>query len=370
MDDGAVARLVEEAKQIRRLGRLDEAAGLLAAEGDLADGRVGLNYISWMVERDEPAALQEALRQSARRLMGAGAPPDPAHLALASRQAEFCCLETDLLEGLLALSADAQTDDEQIQRGRQGLRRRISFRRQALPRWRGHATLISLGLNCMPWDLLNTWGFRRPDEYVSLYTPFAHAVHRCKAVLGALATDFDGYCRPEQLTPVETPGGYTVPGRADAQVFWNHHRGAYWTEDGFGRLLQNMAWKIEAFRSACRHEDAVFLMGKAPVRFPDEPIGFLDDLNARLEPFTGRARNRIMFWDEFSDENARHVADDWTIVLNCPMPGAGGTWYDPDADDGMAFEKLCATAVLASLSDWGLMRRAEDADAGVSEALA
>jgi len=360
MDDGVVSRLIEQAKHLRRQGLLDQAAALLAADGDIADRRVGYCYFSWMAELDEPRALQEAVRECARRLHGADRPPDPTYLSRLARQAEFASLETAFLEGLLAMSAAAPTEDEQVLRSRKGLGRRIAFRQEALPSWRGHATLISLGLNCTPWDLLNTWGFRRPDEYISLYTPFAHAVHRLGAVVNALSTDFDHYCRPDQLTAVETIAGQIAPARTDAQAIWNHQRGAYWTDNRFARLRENLARKIDAFRLACRHEDAVFIMGKAPVDFPKKPIGFLEDLNRRLEGFTGRARNRIMFWDEFADEQARLRVDDWTLVLNVRMPGAGGAWYDPDKDDGMAFEESCATALLASLSDWGLLHPAED----------
>jgi hypothetical protein len=355
MDDAAGGGLIDESRRMRREGLLDEAVSLLTAEGDLADPKTAYEHLLCIVERDDPRSIQHELYEAIRRLETARAPPEPDYLSYLTRQCEFACLETPVLETLLAMAATAPSQNQKVLMARKGLARRIGFRREVLAGWDGHATLLTLGLYCMPWDLLNTWGFRRPDEYVSLFTPFAHGVHRYRAVANALGSDFGHYCRLDQLHAVETVGGHFAPARTDAQVIWNHHRTGYWIENDFERLRQNLALKIDAFRLACRQPDAVFVMGKAPVHYPEEPIHFLADLNAALEKFTGSTRNRIFFVDEHSGADARLEVDDRTFLLNTQVPGGGATWYDPDAEDGLAFEQTVATALLASLSDWGLM---------------
>ena len=356
---------IRAARSFRARNRLDLAATTLERAVDLSVPKYDSFYLQVLIELEDNRRIQRALRQSIARLPDVASDSDPAYLMTLCRYAGVFCLEPASIEGFLAKTEWAATKSEPLHIVREAMRRRLQFSQDVDERWEGHGTLISLGLNCMPWTLPNRWGLRSPEEFGSLFTPFSAGVHKFKGLARALTTDFEDYCQPDRVMSVETKHGHLTAMRTDGTAVWNHNLGPYWLDNGFARLRETLAEKARLFRDACRQEDAVFIMGKAPISYPDEPVSFIATLNEVLQPFTGRPSNRVLLWNEHAETAGRYKVDPWTHVLNCPFPASGYLWHDEETADGpeaLAYEGDCAQAIVDSLQDWGLMRpRGEDA---------
>ena len=352
-------------RRFRARDQLDLAATALERSVDLSSRKYDGYYLQVLVELDDNQRMQQGLRRSITRLPAVAPDSDPDYLTTLCRHAGLSCLEPSAIEMFLVKTERAARKPGPLRTARDAMRRRHQFACALNEDWKGRGTLISLGLNCMPWTLANRWGLRSPEEFCSLFTPFAYGVHKFKGVARALQTDFEDYCQPESMATVETKNGHLTAMRRDGSAIWNHNLGPYWLDDGFARLRGALSEKAANFRAACLRDDAVFIMSKAPIAYPDEPVTIIETLNEALQPFTGRANNRVLFWNEHAETAGRYKVDPWTHVLNCPYPTGGYIWYHDETADGpeaLAYEAGCAQAIVDSLEDWGLMRRrGEDA---------
>lgn len=347
--------VIAAARALRGQARPDLAATLLAREADLSDPEADRLYLSLLVDLDDRRALQTALQRSIERLPDRARLPTP-YLKLLCRQAQKACA-APWIERLAQRSWKSSKTDPGLTIVLQAMSRRLMLRSRMRERAVPQASLISLGLNCLPLNVPSQWGLRRPDDYWALRSPFDSGAHRLPLVMEALESDFAAYCPPETLIQVETEGGHMAPMRKDVRAVWNHHIGAYWIADDFRRLREEMADKVQAFREGCRRDDVAFVVGRVPIDYPARPLGFLERLNRGLERFTGAARNRLIFVNEYAAAASTQWVDDWTLVLSRPFPSESYVWYAEetmDSPDGLAYEHDLAMGMLAGLSRWGL----------------
>lgn len=357
----AVDHVVKSAKALRDEGRPDLAADLLSREADLASAKADFLYLSLLIALDDNAPLQAALVRSLERLPPQALIPAP-YLKLLFRHAERCCLPDARLELVLPKGWRSAKRDPELAGVLRAASRRLTLRRRLRSWCASRASLVSLGLNCMPWSVPNHWGLRRIEDFADLHGPFDHGANKLQLVMRALESDFMDYCTEEAISSVETNGGHLTPIRKDVGAVWNHHLGAYWVSDNFQHLRQTMARQAQNFREACRRDDVVFIMGKAPIDYPARPLGFLQRLNHALEGHTGHAHNRIILLNEYAQSAASRWADDWTLVVNCPYPQASYLWYEEetaDTPEGMEYERGWIAQVLAGLMRWGLAERGD-----------
>ncbi len=364
MGEQPPAGVIVAARALRDQDRPDLAAALLEREADLSDLKADLLYLRLLVDLDDHAALQAALQRSIQRLPERAALA-PGYVRLLCRQALRACDES-WLELLLRKTWKSCKADPQLLAAHRALGRRIlvrtRMRASALPR----ASLISMGMNCMPWDIPSQWGLRGAEDFCALRTPFDSGANKLPLVLETLETDFAAYCTLDVLRSVETGGGHLTPMRKDVRAVWNHHSSGYWICDDFRRLRENMAAKVQAFRHGCRREDAVFVISHVNLDYPARPLDFLDRLNGGLERFTGSPRNRLVFINEYAAAAATTWVDDQTLILDRPFPRADYVWYDEattDSAEGLQYEQELAEAIMAALSLWGLTSVGEAAPA-------
>lgn len=353
-------RLIKAASKARDAGRLDAAAQMLADEALRTDPSIDTLHLRYVIELDRPAELIRALRASIARVDGGGMPLDPPHLHHLLYHSEDACLSPDAIERLLKVIAAVAADAPDLNKALQAARRRQRFRRLFSERLLGAPALISLGLNCMPWSVFNRWGARSEQDFVRLATPFSAGVHKLKAVVRALDSDFVDYFHPSAVRTVESGKGHNIALRTDLTVTWNHHRGTYWLADEFAALRASLDVKIENFRQACRSENAVFLIGKSPINYPAQPVAFLPNLNASLQRYTGKAQNRLILFNEFADTAAVHQLDAFSLVVNCPYPTSAYVWSDIDtlnAPEGLGYEHEGVATTTRALLNWGLLAR-------------
>jgi hypothetical protein len=369
-------KLIKTAIKARSAGQLESAAQLLADASDRADPNVDALYLRLLAEMDRPKELHAALYASIDGVTQGQVRLDPAHLRYLLYQSEAACLAPETIARLLATMKTAMADSPDLEGALQAGRRRQRFRRLLSERLTGAPTLISLGLNCMPWSLLNRWGMRSERDFDRLATPFSLGVHKLKAVLRALDSDFFDYFYLPAIRTVESEKAHHIALRTDLTAMWNHNRGPYWLADECAALRANLDVKIENFRQACRSENAVFLIGKSPTNYPTRPVQFLPNVNESLKRYTGRAQNRLIIFNEFADTAAIHQLDPFSVVVNCPYPASAYVWFDVDTVDtpeGLDYEHDCVAAATRILIDWGQLawpsEKAPARAAGVSRAV-
>ena len=330
---GSTEGAIKSALRARGEGRLPYALWTLLKKGNRAEPRIDVLHLRWLAELDRPAELNAALHASIDRVVRGEMVFNPAHLRHVLYQSEAACLAPETIARLLTTMRSVAAESPCLQGALQTARRRQAFRRLLSEQLADAPPLISLGLNCKPWSLLNRWGMRPEQDFDRLATPFSLGVHKLRAVLRALDTDFSDYFDPSTVRTVESENGHHIPLRADRTVTWNHNRGQYWVADDFAALRASLDVKIANFRRACRLENPVFLVGKSPNNYPTEPIEFLGSLNASLGRYTGTAQNRVIVFNEFADTAAVHHLDPFSVVINCPYPASGYVWFDIDTVD-------------------------------------
>lgn len=369
MAPAARVNAIVSARFLRNEGRPDLAAALLEREGELAHIKTAFMYLRLRVYLEDCAALQAAIQRLIDCLPEQAIIPAD-YLKPLCIHAQYACLDETWLERLAAKSWKTAKQDPSVNLALSAMNRRLDVRRRMAAEGAPAASLITLGLNCMPWNVPCRWGLRRQADFIDLLTPFAQVAHTLALMISMLRDDFKDYCAEETLTWVTTKGGHQTPLRRDAQASWNHNLGSYWVEDGFARLRQMMAVQIANFRAACRRDNAVFIMTKALSDFPARPpLEFLETLNQALERHTGQRRNRLVLLNKQAETASQHWVDDWTLIVNCPFPSASYVWYDDEAadtDEGFAYEQSHITAIMHALSHWGLTTAARAPSAALS----
>lgn len=361
--------LLREAMALRAAGDLPGAVALLRESAERGDPEPATLHLKMLCELQDHATLQQRAREAVLLLAtGATAPHDTEHVLTVLYAAERASLPSDLLRPALDRIAADKAVPSELQQGLRAAHLRANFRDNLPARLTGGASIISLGLNCLPWHLPGRWGLRQPRDYIDLFVPFSLAGHTLEGTIGALEDDFATHCTPETVRPVTSQRGHEFALRRDRAAFWNHNRGAYWVKDDMAALQANNAAKAMNFRAAARRHDAVFLLGTCPTEYPEEPLDFLPRLDAALARFTGRRDNAIVI----TNQTARRAATALRRIgkracfFYCPYPSKDYLWHvDAQADSpaGLAFERTYVNLLLRVLIGWGLFERRPDAPA-------
>ncbi len=353
--------LLRDAMRLREEGDLAGAMALLKGRVEPAETGVHATYLRLLFGFQDYATLQAETRRAIAALR-----PDPAlgaeDLTTLLRYAERCCLPPAAIGGALDATLAAARKDEATMTAWRAVSHRQRFRRTLAERYEGGASILSLGLNCLPWHLPGRWGLRREADFVHLFVPFSLAGHTIDGMIGALEDDFATYCTPETVRAVTSQRGHEFAMRKDRGAFWNHNRGTYWLKDDLAALREDCARKAASFRAACQRPDTVFLLGTCPVEYPAEPLDFLPRLQAALARFTGTERNRILISNQtaYRAKPAFRRVDDTTAFVTCPYPSKEYVWHDDEAADareGLIFERTFMSFLLRALVNWGLMQR-------------
>lgn len=308
---------------------------------------------------EDHAAFQSLLRLAITHL---GEIPDPSlpHLLFLLRFGERACLDPALLQTLLDGLRERAEADAGLRPVWQAVARRQAFRLRQRARRQGPLTLVSLGLHCLPWTLVNRWGFRDAPQFAVLQNPFCMALHKADTVVRAIANDFVGYAEPALMRETTTPQGQRIAMRQDGGAVWNHNRGPAWLDEDYAGLRRSLATRAEAFRQSCRAEGLVFLMGDSRVDVPPKaPIPFLAPLRQALARATGQPDCRLILTSQPRRGGERGLAwlEDGTALVAAPYPHQRYTWANDDEADsaeGLDFEQAYAEALLACLTRWGM----------------
>jgi hypothetical protein len=362
--------IIRDAMRVRESGELGKAVAMLRGAVDPADPQAGLVHLRLLFEVQDYATLQAETVRAIRALTPEiAATAGTEYLVTLLHFAERCCLPVAMIEAATKRVTEAARRDPALLSAWRATRHRQRFRRNLEARYAGRASIVSLGLNCLPWHLPGRWGLRSQADFTRLFVPFSLAGHTADGVANAVADDFATYCTPETVRAVTSQRGHEFAMRKDRGGFWNHNRGTYWLKDDMAALRENCATKAAAFRAAARRADVVFLLATCPVEYPQEPLDFLPRLQEALSRHTGTTENRILI----TNQTARRATpgyrrvDDSVAFAYCPYPAQDYVWHDDDVADGqegLTFERRYMSFLLRALVNWGLLTRQEGADAG------
>jgi hypothetical protein len=362
--------LMRESMRVRESGELGEALAMMRGRISPAEPVAGLFYMRTLAEIGDHAALQTEARRALNLLTSASLKSENAeYLTALLYLAERCCFPGPWIQQALnAMAATARIAPE-LRTAHRAVLHRQKFRDQLAERYSGWASIISLGLNCLPWHLPGRWGLRKPRDFVSLFNPFSLAGHSAQGVIDALQDDFQSYCSADQMRAVSSQRGHEFALRKDRGAFWNHNRGTYWLRNDMAALRESLADKAERFRAAVKRRNAVFLMATCPVEYPQEPLDFLPRLNAALARFTGTERNRIIISNQTARraEPGLHRVDDQTFFFYCPYPTKEYVWHDDDEADtkvGLTFERSYVTFLVRARVEFGVFGKQAGAAQG------
>ncbi|NKC33569.1 DUF1796 family putative cysteine peptidase [Falsiroseomonas selenitidurans] len=331
------------------------------AELDFTNGTAVELRLRGLYSAEEDGAFQALLAEAIGRVAEI-ARPGPSQLNFLLHQAERSCLEPERIAALLAALHGRAEADAALGATWRAVARRQAFRAALADHRMAQPALVSLGLHCLPWKLLNRWGFRDRAQFTALHTPFSMALHKRDEVLRALATDFADYAEPSLMRESTTPSGQRIAMRQDGGAVWNHHRGPAWLEPDFAPLRRLLARRIASFRTACALPGAVFVMADCRIQDPAAPIPFLAPLRAALARLSGRPRPFLLLTSQSRRGGAARL--DWldaeTAHLAAPYPHPHFIWADAasvDSEEGLGFEHFYAQGVLACLTAWGFFAR-------------
>ncbi len=363
----ALAATVREAMRVREAGNLAEAVAMMRGAVDPTDSVAGLIYLRVLFEYQDYATLQRETRRAlgALSLQTAGS-AGAEYLGTVLHFAERCCLPFQDVDAALDRIGGVARKDPALLDAWRAVRRRQRHRRTLAERYRGAPSIVSLGLNCLPWHLPGRWGLRREEDFASLFVPFSLAGHTVDGIITALEGDFSDYCAPDSVRAITSQRGHEFVVRKDRSAFWNHNRGAYWLKDDMAALRADIARKAANFRAACGRPDVVFLLATCPVEYPREPLDFLPRLQAALARFTGTEANRVLITNQTARREApsyRRV-NETTAFVYCCYPRKEYVWHDDaaaDASDGVQFERGYVSLLLRALLAWNVMQRIDGA---------
>ena len=349
---------IAEAKALKHSGDYPAARAVLEAMDLDADANAAVTYLSVLYNLDELDVVQSALARMVQGVIASAGASD-SYLCYLIDKAEQYCLPTQTIGDLIDLVGAREGVTGELSLAFAAATRRQTFRISQAPRT-ARCRPISLGLNCLPWTLLNRWGLRRPLQFSTDYNPFCQASHKLGGLVEALKDNFDSYIGPEEIVLVKSAFGRELAMRRDRSVVWNHNKASFWLKDDFRNLRANLETKISNFRQSCTDENAVFLISNCPDDYPRHDFAFLPDLQEGLRNVTGRKNNRIILVKQRGGRNPDQISeiDPFTLYYYCPYPDGNYKWWNSSTandDIGIGYEERFLGLLFKSLEFWGLL---------------
>jgi hypothetical protein len=341
---------------------LEAAIALIKSDGDLNEEGDNLTLLKMLFESERNADFQKSIIEAIGKLIDSDLDPSPEYLTYLLHFSERACLDPKTIDSLLEIAKRRCRESYEIKAAYSATLHRQKYRYSSAPEIRDRVTIISIGLHCLPWALLNRWGWRHTADFHTCFNPFSLAVHRADGVVNALVSNFSDYFKTDELLTVKSANGHVVVARKDRGAVWNHNKGEYWLKDDYLLLRANMDWKIGNFRENCRRANPVFLLGNCLIDYPNEPLEFLEPLKKALASFTGREDNHIIVTNQKMPPEGKylHKVDDTTFFFFWPYPDKSYVWHDDDTADGrsgLIYERKYLSYLRYCLNRWDLVER-------------
>ena len=211
---------------------------------------------------------------------------------------------------------------------------------------------ISIGENCLPWMLLNRWGFRAHPTHPRADSIFNLAQTSTNGCTSILEDAGGSLMAPNDLKVSLNSNGAPLPINQRCQIAFNHEQGRSWVKDDFTKLRERYAPRVDNFASTLDGPQRLY------VHYTEVP----GDISRLLDAICSINKNdafRVLVIDATGEDRLSAASGfEAADYLHAPLPRPDHVWFRPDdldSLDGVAFEWRIAEAALQSLGK--LLRR-------------
>jgi hypothetical protein len=213
---------------------------------------------------------------------------------------------------------------------------------------------VSLGVDCLPWHMVNRWGFRPlvSDERQQL--PMNLAIQTAQSCEAMFADDFAAFCDADQYTTIRSPYGFEVGFHRGYRFAFNHEVGKYWLANGCENLVKRYQQRVANFHSFGLAGPRIYVLR---LRWKIN----LTEVERRLADFSVDDDYRLLVLDVRRTGDELRPERRSTIVRRIELPDDNHVWYDDfDTEQGVRFELAIHDAIVDcvhQLNDKGVISR-------------
>lgn|GEM_PF-5463808 len=249
-------------------------------------------------------------------------------------------------------------------------RRRNVFRREMRQRGLAGVPVVSLGLNCMAFELPQRFGFGIGAGGRTILTPFAFGVHKRQVLLDVLQQGWASYAPLPVLALHRSTNGETMVIRRDGGAVWNHHRGAHMGDDEFRLFRESIGRMSDQFDAMLERRDldkVIFLLVVNSVAELGDDVGYPHQLLAALDRRSPSLASRLLVIATPRRSDPVHGAAlrrqrlaERITLLELPIPREDYVWWEfshHNRPDGLGFEFDLAQAMAEEIAHWSVGQR-------------
>jgi hypothetical protein len=228
--------------------------------------------------------------------------------------------------------------DEAVSRGSELASPGIIYRDQIVSQnqQKNYPPIISLGENCLPWMLVNRWGFRRNafnPEHQSLFNLAQTTIAGSAAIIRDRG---ENLVNAQKLQIAQAVGTPRMPYNAPFQYSFNHEMGATWIDNDFAGLLDRYRPRIANFRRALSGGERIFF-------FYTCSSGNINDVIDALYVANEDEKYKLIIVDTWNDERPEQArVDQRVIYVRLQLPRPDYIWFRPadfESPEGIHFEQ-------------------------------
>ncbi len=278
---------------------------------------------------------------------------------LASFATRWIC-EPSALRSVLSLAREFLPQTPEVGEFIAGESGRIRFREFLNGAGLDAVPFVSIGAECMAYDLLARWGFCTDLPCASGYTPFSLAVHHRDLVLRVLESGWGDYAAPRLLCSVRSPTGLALVARKDGKAVWNHHIGEYWSADNFARFSASIERLMTAFDRVLADSSVAPVVFVLHLPRNEDPCAgdFMPRVVQALRVQAKSSAPRLLVLHTPRDVDApvelgSHPTG--AAIIRAPSPGPDYVWFEPRSYNtaaGHAYERRIVESIVDAVSGW------------------
>jgi hypothetical protein len=200
-------------------------------------------------------------------------------------------------------------------------------------------TFVSLGINCLPWEVGNRWGFRPCLGENKHQLPLNFAIQTAQSCALMLDDRFGKLFDPNQYILTRGPKGFDIALHNGYRFMFNHEVGQYWLEHGCENLVRRYKERVKNFFEyavAGPRVYVLYLQWNIDMNTIERNVAELSaDENYRLLVIDRRA---------VAEETVpRHANTMWRKVK---LPSDNYMWWQHfDSEEGVRFETTIHDAI-------------------------
>jgi hypothetical protein len=207
---------------------------------------------------------------------------------------------------------------------------------------------ISIGENCLPWQLCQRWGLRSSETMLDQESPFNLAQTMTDNVAQLFRDGLNPLIDTNLMsTGVDGNNGSLYPVNRTYNFDFNHERGPGFISDNYQRVIERYTDRISKIRDNAVKRPSVF------VHFTERD----GDLNGLVEAIKSFVKTdfRIVILDSWSGNRPKmRTSDNVVRYLKVNLPASDYRWFIPDHYDsaeGFQFEQRISGFIFDAMSE-------------------